>query len=417
MIITAWRRVARTRRAARAAGLWAAAMLLGGCASFRPVAGRAPAKAPAREPASLDAMLKPYLAQYGLPALAAAVVRGGELVAAGAVGTRRAGEQIPVTVNDRFHIGSDTKAMTALLAAQFVEQGTLRWTTTVGEMFPELAAAMNPGLRGVTLEHLLSHTSGFPSDNERFGELLGQALQADGNLDEMRYRLVSLWVREPLAAEPGKVFAYSNMGYILAGAMLERVGKNTWEELLVERVFEPLGLDSAGFGPQAALGRADAPLGHATLPDGTLKPMLAGPNGDNPLVLGPAGTVHLSPLDFAAWAAWNAGEGRRGPALVRPATLKKLHTPVITMPMKPNAAPGTPSRGGYGLGWGELQYDWTPEPVLYHGGSNERNLAHILVWPGRDAGLVLMANVGGPKADAAFHALGEALFRQFLASP
>src|SRR5918998_2886816 len=90
--------------------------------------------------ASLDSILQPYLGRYGLPALAAAVVKNGEVIASGAVGTRRAGTNSPVSIDDRFHIGSDTKSMTALIAAMFVEGGKLHWTSTVGEAFPELAA-------------------------------------------------------------------------------------------------------------------------------------------------------------------------------------------------------------------------------------------------------------------------------------
>src|SRR5205814_321080 len=115
---------------------------------------------------SLNADLKPYLAKYDLPALAAAVVKDGEIVAAGAVGTRRAGTEIPVTIQDRFHLGSDTKAMTALLAGLLVEEGKLRWETTVGEIFPEMAGEMDAKVRGVKLTQLLSHTSGFPSDSD-----------------------------------------------------------------------------------------------------------------------------------------------------------------------------------------------------------------------------------------------------------
>jgi hypothetical protein len=66
---------------------------------------------------NLRQVLEPYFATYGLPALAAAVVKDGTVVAAGAVGTRKVGTKIPVTTGDRFHLGSDTKAITALLAA------------------------------------------------------------------------------------------------------------------------------------------------------------------------------------------------------------------------------------------------------------------------------------------------------------
>lgn len=364
--------------------------------------------------APLDAALRPYLARYGLPALAAAVVREGRIVAAGAVGTRRAGTDISVTVEDRFHIGSDTKAMTSLVAATLVEQGRLRWNSTVGEVFPDLAAPMDAGLRGVTLEQMLSHTSGIPSDNEAIDRILERSYAQDGlNLDELRLWLVREWSTQPLQSAPGTRFAYSNMGYTLAGAMLERAGGKTWEELIVERVFGPLGLRSAGFGPQASLGRVDAPLGHLVGADGTPKPMLAGPNGDNPAVIGPAGTVHLSILDFARWAGWHAGGGRRGPALVRPETLRKLHTQVIEMPPRPDAAPGTPSQGGYALGWGIMRVAYAPEPFLAHGGSNKMNLAFIMVQPERDWGAVLATNVGGAQADQALQALAEELYRRF----
>lgn len=361
---------------------------------------------------SLNEILAPFLGRYHLPALGAAVVKNGMIVAAGAVGTRRAGAQIPVTVNDRFHLGSDTKAITALLAAIYVEKGKLRWESTMGDLFPELKDKMSPGLSRVTLVQLLSHTSGMPPDNERFGELLMKSIFQEGNLDDQRYWMVSEWVKEPLVSEPGKTFAYSNMGYTIVGTILERTGGKTWEELVRERVFTPLGLRSAGFGPQATLGKTDAPLGHE-IHDGKLKPMLAGPNGDNPLIIGPAGTSHMSLLDFAGWAGWNAGEGKRGPALVRPATLRKLHAPVITMPVKKDAAPGTPSRGRYGLGWGEIDFEWSAEPFLYHGGSNNKNLAHILFQPKHDFGFVLVTNVSGNKANEAFFALEEVLYRKF----
>jgi CubicO group peptidase (beta-lactamase class C family) len=364
---------------------------------------------------SLTQELEPYLSKYELPALAAAVVKDGNIIAAGAVGTRRAGTDIPVTLDNRFHLGSDTKAMTALLAAMYVEQGRLRWDSTVAGVFPELRETRDPGLQRVTLVQLLSHTSGMPGDNQAFGDLLEKTALQEGNLDDLRYWLVGQWSKLPLEAASGTRFAYSNMGYIIVGAMIERVAGKTWEELIVERVFTPLGLKTAGLGPQSTPGRVDAPLGHAMV-DGRRKAYLAGPSGDNPLILGPAGTVHMSVLDFARWAGWNAGEGRRGPALICPETMKKLHTPVIGMPVKEDAAPGTPSRGKYGLGWGQLDVEWAPVPLLYHGGSNGKNLAHIWIEPGSDFAMVVVTNIGGKNANDALFALAPALYKKFAGS-
>ncbi len=240
--------------------------------------------------------------------------------------------------------------------------------------------------------------------------------QDDLNLDEMRRWLIGQWRGHPLAAAPGTRFAYANLGYLIAGAMLEVAAGATWEELVSIRLFDPLGLRTAGIGQQASIGRVDAPLAHETRPDDSLKPMLAGPNGDAPAVIGPAGTAHMSILDFAAWASWHAGAGRRGPALVRPETLRRLHTKVIDMPPRPDAAPGTPAIGGYGHGWGFLTPPWARGEVMQHTGSNSMNLAMVLVQPERDFATVLTTNRGDARADEALKALQEALYREFAPS-
>ncbi|MBV8829317.1 MAG: beta-lactamase family protein [Acidobacteriaceae bacterium] len=262
---------------------------------------------------SLNPSLDPYLKGFGLPALAAAVFRNGDIIACGAVGTRRAGQQIPVTINDRFHLGSDDKAFTALLAGQFVEAGKLSWNSTLADVYPELKAKFNSEFAKITLQQLLSHSSGL-SDKSLL-DLAYRSYQQEGNLNDVRYWIVQETGAKPLDHPRGSRFDYSNLGYTIAGAMLERVGNKSWEELIEERIIKPMALATAGCGPQSSLGKVDAPLGHLLI-DGKLKAMLAGPNGDNPLIMGPAGTLHISVLDFAKWVAWNAGEGKRGPALV-----------------------------------------------------------------------------------------------------
>jgi hypothetical protein len=161
------------------------------------------------------------------------------------------------------------------------------------------------------------------------------------------------------------------------------------------------------------LGRVDAPLGHESRADGSPKPLLAGPGGDNPEIIGPAGTVHMSVLDFACWASWNAAGARRSPELVTQDTLRKLPTPVVEMAPRPDAPPGTPSLGTYGFGWLTIQVPFSREPLLFHGGSNQMNLADIFLQPKHDFGMVLMTNVGGGKADDALKALAAELYKGF----
>lgn len=372
----------------------------------------------AETPAVLDATLRPYLGKWNLPAIGAAVLRDGELRGVGAVGTRRVGTDIPVTVHDRFHIGSDTKAMTVLLTALYIEQGKLGWDTPIGDVLSDLPSDTNAAFRRITLTQLMSHTSGLPGDDDAIGMLYVKAGEQDGNLDAQRRWLVAQWAPKPLAGTPGQSWAYSNLGYVVLGSVLERVGGKTWEELLATQVFDALQLRSAGFGPQSSMGRVDAPLPHDIV-DGRPIAYLAGPNADNPLVLGPAGTVHLSLLDFAAWANWQVGEGRRGPALVSPATMKRMHSAVIEMPPQPHAATGTPgsiqaSHLAYALGWGVATLSYAKTPFVAHSGSNGKNYAMILLQPQTDFAMVMTTNIGGPKADEAFKALGAELYARFM---
>jgi CubicO group peptidase (beta-lactamase class C family) len=364
----------------------------------------------AAEPQSIDRTLEPYLKQYGLPALAAAVFKGGVIIASGKAGTRRAGQNIPVTIDDRFHLGSDSKAFTSLLAGQFVQAGSLRWKSTLAEVFPELKAHMNAEFAQITLEQLLSHSSGLA--DKSLVDLINRSYQQDGNMDDVRYWIVKETGSKPLDHPRGSKFDYSNLGYVIAGAMVERLGKKTWEELVEQRIIQPMGLKTAGFGPQASLGKVDAPLGHVLI-DGKPKAMLAGPNGDNPLILGPAGTMHMSVLDFAKWVAWHVGEGKRPPALVSPDIVKKLHTPVIETGNRENAPPGTPKTGGYALGWGQVTEPWASAPALAHTGSNNMNLASAMFWPGTDFGFVMMTNIAGPGADQALKKLAPELYKAF----
>lgn len=130
-------------------------------------------------------------------------------------------------------------------------------------------------------------------------------------------------------------------------------------------------------------------------------------------MLGPAGVAHMSILDFATWAAWNAGRGQRGPALLRPETLAAIHRPRVDTGKLPNPAPGTPKEGRYALGWGVLKFDWADCDVLQHSGSNGMNLAKILVDPDKDVGVVVCTNFPGPKAEAATSKAMEELYRRY----
>ncbi len=353
----------------------------------------------------LHSVLEGVRKQYGLPAVAAVLTKDGRIVAEGVAGTRVLNGTVPATLDDKFHLGSDTKSFTALLAAMLVEEGKLRWDLTLAEAYPEWKDKIPESLRQATLLQLLSHSSGMTGDTDAVFKLYLEPPTDMVPLPELRMALIEKAWSLPPAAKPGEKFVYSNLGYIIVGSIIERAAGKSWEELIHERIFTPLGLKSAGLGSQCSLGVADAAVPHSTSDEGKIRPLLGGTYSDLPNVMGPAGNAHMNPRDFATWVAWNAAEGKLEPKLVSPATLQKLHTPVIETPPGMKEAPGTPKLGTYSLGWGQILYPWSDKTFLFHGGSNGMNLAWMVALPEQNLALVLTTNIGGEKADLAFREL------------
>ncbi len=126
-------------------------------------------------PADTSQLLEVIRKKHDLPALAVVVVKDGRICDRAAVGVRKWGETTPVTTNDVFHIGSCTKSMTATLTAMLIEDGKLRWDTTIADVFPELKGKMDKQYETVTVEQLLTHRGGVP------GAPPAAAWKRDGN--------------------------------------------------------------------------------------------------------------------------------------------------------------------------------------------------------------------------------------------
>ena len=320
-------------------------------------------------PDDLHDLLASQRESNGLPAIAAGVMKQGRLLAVGAAGVRKAGTEAAVTRDDKFHIGSDTKAMTATLAAMLVGEGKLRWNQTLSELFPERAAKMNADYRPVTLEMLLTHRAGMAHDGHDYGS-------KSDPVTVQRLKYLDATINQAPAHKAGE-FSYSNAGYIVVGAILERVTGKAWETLIRERLFKPLGMTSAGFGPPSKANMVDQPWGHV-LADGHYKARY----GDNPPALGPAGTVHCSIADYLKFADFHASGGRRPAGLLAPELVEKLRTP--------------PPSATYAMGWGTGKRGWAKGTVMTHAGSNTMNYFIVWVAPKIEFSVAAAANAAGP---------------------
>jgi len=332
------------------------------------------ARAPAQPLADIDDVLQPVLRRHKVPALAGAIVTNRGPIAVAAVGVRKAGTGVKVTARDQWHLGSETKAMTAHVIAALVERGRLKWETTITESFPEMAESFRPSLRKATLAQLLSHRSGLV-------ENLPWNTLPRGGAREQREAAVRMLAQAPRRFDPGADFLYSNTGYVVAGAMADRATGTSWEELMVRTLFEPLGMRSAGFGVTGTPGKIDQPWPH--LQNG--RPASTnGPAADNPPVMGPAGTVHASISDWGRFVADHLKGARGERALLSPASYRRLH------------APSPP--GNYAMGWIALEREWAGGPVLTHSGSNTLNYCVVWMAPRINVAALACTNQGGPVA-------------------
>src|SRR5206468_13022964 len=133
-----------------------------------------------------------------------------DVVMSGVTGVRKTGSDVAATIDDQWHLGSDTKAMTAVIVATLVERGKLTWETTLGAIFPEMAATFSADFRAITITQLLSHHAGLAAN------LDWRAIaRSSESLTQQRLNALKGAASMKLRSTPGTKYEYSNLGYTL----------------------------------------------------------------------------------------------------------------------------------------------------------------------------------------------------------
>ena len=319
----------------------------------------------------LSPLLRPIRDQYEVPGLVAAVLQGERVTASGSVGVRKIGTSEPISVTDQVHLGSCTKAMTAVLIGTLIDDRQLDWNSRLAEIFPELVARMNPRFRSATIRQLLDETAGFPPNLDWWA-----IDRTGGSLVSERRLAVEQAVSVASVKATGTGYLYSNLDYVVLGAVLEKKTGQAWEDLMRKRLFEPLGMATAGFGPPGTKGLVDAPWGHRVT-DGRVEPSQT----DNPPVFGPAGTVHCSIDDWARFVSLYLQSGSQ--TLLSPRTLWTLITP----------GPGLDYAGG----WIVTSRDWGGGTVMTVTGSNTYWVSAVWVAPRKNFAILVSTNIGNDR--------------------
>jgi D-alanyl-D-alanine carboxypeptidase len=344
--------------------------------------------------AALDKLLKEFMTKTGVPGAAVSLMNTRNSIQQVA-GVRVLGKTEKIVGSDAFHIGSNVKSMLAMLVMRSVELNELKLETPIYQLVPSLKSTGKTAYANVTLENLLSHKAGIetlldvPSIEEILPVFNGTAVE------QRRQALVFLTRREPIGI-PGNSFNYSNGSYACAAAVLEAVTGKSYEQLLVDRLFTPLGLKGTIGWPGQAV--ASAPYGHYFFDDVFTPFEPNDPRSAFRPALTPAGNVSMNVFEYTRYltAHLSALRGKEFLGLAK-ASYERLH----------KAIPGADF--GYALGWATDGKDKQNQQLDYHYGSTDIFGCFALLQPSKNRAVAVMVNGEKPPFEEPISALAYAI--------
>lgn len=323
----------------------------------------------------LEQQLNTQLRETGLMGMGAVVIQNGEIRALATEGKQEKSRDTPLSVQDKWHLGSVTKSMTATVIARLVQKGILSWDQGI-ESIPPGKGGIDAGWQQATLAHLLHHTSGAPA-NFPISIMFKDDPDNEQQLLEARLKAVQKILADAPEHAPGSQYQYSNTGYTIAAVIAEKATGKSWESLMQQELFIPLGLGSAGFGPPQDEPDNSQPRGHKSILGFTFS---VTSNADNPKLMGPAGSVHMSLTDLARYANEHLlGSSGRSQFLPHD-QFSRLHQP---------------SLDDYAKGWVIKQRPAAEGgQTLWHNGSNTMWYSLLTLLPEYDAAIAININDG-----------------------
>jgi CubicO group peptidase (beta-lactamase class C family) len=323
---------------------------------------------------SIERFVVEQLAAWEVPGCAIAAVQDGNVVLAAGWGRRDLGTQLPVTSGTLFAIGSATKAFTAATAGALVDDGLLEWERPLRDYLPDLRFHDTVVTDRLSVVDLLSHRSGLPRHD----------LAWVGHPGRSRAELVRRLRFLPLSRDLRQEFQYCNLGYLVAGHVVEALSGTPWEDYLRSRLLTPLRMDRSNLSVDDM--RADPD--HATAYErrqGVVVPVPLRPV----TAMAPAGAVNSCAADMARWLLAQLGGGQvDGQTVMSPGTVARQHTPHMVLPEDRTFPAST--RHSYGLGWTIGRY--RDRRLAQHAGGIDGFQTECMLLPDDGIGVAVMTN-------------------------
>ncbi len=323
---------------------------------------------------SLERFITEQLAAWEAPGCAVAAVRNGKVELAGGWGLRDREAGLPVTRDTLFAIGSTTKAFTATTVGALVDEGLLEWDRPLRDYVPEVRLDDPFVSDRLTITDLLSHRSGLPRHD----------LTWVGQPGRSRAEIVRALRFLPLSKDLRQQFQYCNLGYVVAGHVVEALSGVPWEDFTRRRLLEPLGMRRTNLSVDEMLADDDHATAY-TRRDGVVVHV---PQRPLPAIA-PAGAINSSAADMARWLLVQLAGGQLdGTTVMSPATAKLQRTPHMVIPGF-GEVPGL-SAYAYGLGW--LNGRYREHEIAMHDGGIDGFTTHCMLLPDDGIGVVVLTN-------------------------
>jgi CubicO group peptidase (beta-lactamase class C family) len=330
---------------------------------------------------SVERFVAEQLAAWEVPGCAVAAVRGGQVELAGGWGLRDREAGLPVTPDTLFAIGSVTKAFTATTIGALVDDGPLEWDRPLRDYVPGVRLHDPNASDRLTIVDLLSHRSGLPRHD----------LTWVGQPGRSRAEIVRCLRFLPLSRDLRQEFQYCNLGYLVAGHVVEALSGVRWEDFVRGRLLGPLGMRRTNLSVDEMLADDDHAVGY-TRRDGVIVPV---PQRPLP-AMAPAGAINSSAADMARWLlAQLAGGQLDGATVMSPATAKRQLTPHMLVPGS-GEVPGLTSYA-YGLGWAIGRY--REHDIALHAGGIDGFQTHCMLLPDDGIGVAVLTNTSASLMD------------------
>ena len=331
--------------------------------------------------------------KHGVPGANLAILANGEVTEA-AYGVLNARTGVEATTDSLFQIGSISKVWTATLIMQLVDEGLLDLDEPVVTYLPDFKVADPDVTKAVTTRHLLAHTSGIDGDH------FLDTGRGDDCVEKYVASCAELKQNHPL----GATMSYCNSGYTVLGRILEVLRGKSWDAILRERLFTPLGLETAGTLPEEALLHRAA-VGHLKPPGGELQ---VAPVWGIFRSAGPAGLIHATPREVLRFAELHLADGvtTDGTRVISAESAQAMRRPQV-------AVPDVYTLGSHwGLGW--ILMTWDGREVYGHDGGTIGQSAFLRIVPDAGIAICLLTN-GGHTQDLFRDLYNEILGSQILA--